>query len=102
MDDKAFGYVTQVKDHEQFLAARRAYDVRVEGETTYMYQRSSSSTAESVNAANKLVRDRTAVDLINAMILLLKWKQSGTLTTRRRLGNGNRLRSLHLMDRSLQ
>ncbi len=37
-----------------------------------MYQRSSSSTAESMNAANKSVRDRTAVDPINAMILLHK------------------------------
>jgi hypothetical protein len=37
-----------------------------------MYQRSSFSTAESINAANKSVRDQTAVDPINALILLLK------------------------------
>ena len=37
-----------------------------------MYQRSSSSTAEAMNAANKAVRDRTAVDPVNAMLLLLK------------------------------
>jgi hypothetical protein len=72
MDDKALGYVTQVKDHQQFPAARVAYGARVEGEMIHMYQRSSSSTAELMNAANKLVRNRTAVDPINAMILLLK------------------------------
>jgi hypothetical protein len=38
----------------------------------YMYQCSSSSTAESMNVASKSVRDRTAVDPITAMILLLK------------------------------
>ncbi len=37
-----------------------------------MYQRSSSLTTESMNAANKSVRDQTAVDSINAMLLLLK------------------------------
>jgi hypothetical protein len=36
-----------------------------------MYQQSSSLTAESMNAANKSVRDCTAVDPINAMLLLL-------------------------------
>jgi hypothetical protein len=72
MDDKALAYVSQVKDHQQFPAARVAYGARVDGETIYMYQRSSSSTAESMNAANKLVRDWTAVDPINALILLLK------------------------------
>ncbi len=71
MDDKALAYVSQVKDHQQFPAARVAYGARVEGGTIYMYQHSSSSTAESMNAANKLVRDRMAVDPIKAMILLL-------------------------------
>jgi hypothetical protein len=37
-----------------------------------MYQRSSSSTVESMNAANKSVRDCTAVDPINAMLPVLK------------------------------
>ncbi len=37
-----------------------------------MYQQSSSLTAEFMNAANKSVRDCTAVDPINAMLLLLK------------------------------
>ena len=72
MDDKALAYVNSIKDYQQYPAARVAHGARFEGETIYMYQRSSSSTAESMNAANKSVRDRTAVDPINAMILLLK------------------------------
>jgi hypothetical protein len=64
MDDKAFAYVSQVKD----------YGTRVDSESIYMYQRASSLTAESMNATNKLVRDRTAVDPINALILLLKFE----------------------------
>ncbi len=65
-------YVNSVKDHQQYPAARVAHGARFEGETIYMYQRSSSSTAESMNTANKSVWDRAAVDLINALILLLK------------------------------
>ncbi len=72
MDDKALAYVNSVNDHQQYPAARVAHGARFEGETIYMYQRSSSSTVESMNAANKLVRDWTAVDPINALILLLK------------------------------
>ena len=37
-----------------------------------MYQRTASSAAESMNRANERVRDRTAVDPINALILLIK------------------------------
>ncbi len=64
MDDKALAYVNNVNDHQQYPAARVAYGARVDSESIYMYQRSSSSTAESMNAANKSVRNRTAVDLI--------------------------------------
>ena len=71
MDDKALRYIGLVNDHQQFPAARVHYGAE-RGETIYMYQQSSSSTAESMNAANKSVRDCTAVDPINAMLLLLK------------------------------
>ncbi len=37
-----------------------------------MYQRSSQSTAESMNYANLAVRKRTAVDPVNSTILLLQ------------------------------
>ena len=71
MDDRALWYIGLVNDHQQFPAARVAYGA-LQGENIYMYQRSSFSTAESMNAANKSVRDCTAVDPINAMLLLLK------------------------------
>ena len=71
MENKALSYIGLVPDHQQFPAARIAYGAS-NGVNVYMYQRSSSSTAEAMNAANKAVRDRTAVDPVNAMILLLK------------------------------
>jgi len=43
-----------------------------QGAEVCMFQRSSASTAESMNAAHKGVRDRTAVDPINSLLLLLK------------------------------
>jgi hypothetical protein len=76
-----------------------------------MYQRSSSSTAESMNAANKPVRDRTAVDPINAMILLLKleakryadnkekaWEWTEVLTTHGQKLSNNAFRSINLWE----
>ncbi len=71
MDDKALRYIGLVNDHQQFPAARVHYGEE-QGETIYMYQQSSSKTAESMNAANKSVRDCTVVDPINAMLLLFK------------------------------
>ena len=71
MDVNALRYIHMVNDHQQFPAARVAYGAAI-GHVIYMYQRSSSSTAESMNAANKSMRSRTAVDPINAIIILLK------------------------------
>ena len=42
------------------------------GENIYMYHCLSSGAVESMNKANSKVRTRTAVDLLNATILLLK------------------------------
>ena len=42
------------------------------GPSVYMYFRSSSGTAESMNKANKEMRAQMAVDLLNACILLIK------------------------------
>ncbi len=64
-------YIGLVNDHQQFPAARVDNGAE-QGETIHMYQQSSSLTAESMNAANKSVRDHTAFDSINAMLLLLK------------------------------
>ena len=42
------------------------------GNDICMYQRTASSSVESMNRANQRVRDRTAVDPINSLILLIK------------------------------
>jgi len=39
-----------------------------------MYQHTASSAVESMNRANERVRDRTAVDPINSLILLIKFE----------------------------
>jgi hypothetical protein len=97
MDDKALRYIGLVNDHQQFPAARVHYGAE-RGETIYMYQQPSSSTAESMNAENKSVRDCTSVDPINSMLLLLKLEPEGFPRTRRRHGVG--MRFLHHMGRS--
>ena len=61
----------EVNDYQQFPAARVTFGLD-QGVEAYMFQRSSASTAESMNAAHKGVRDRTAVDPINSLLLLLK------------------------------
>jgi len=71
IDNKALAYIGLVNDHQQFPAARVEFGAS-QGVEVYMHKRTSSQTAESMNAANKSVRDRTAVDPVNAMILLLK------------------------------
>jgi hypothetical protein len=54
-------------DHEQYPAARCAMET-----PAYMYHRSSSQTVEAMNNANKRMRVRSSVDVLNATILLLK------------------------------
>jgi hypothetical protein len=41
-------------------------------EGIYMYQQSASSAVESMNAVNKEMRARTAVDALNATLLLIR------------------------------
>jgi hypothetical protein len=65
--DKALQYINLVPDHQQFLAARCAM-----GDNICMYQRLSQLTMESMNNSNLAVRERTAVDPVNATILLLQ------------------------------
>jgi hypothetical protein len=69
INDKALRYINLVADHQQFLAARCAM-----GDNICMYQQLSQLTAESMNNANLSVRERTAVDPVNATILLLQLK----------------------------
>ena len=71
MQANALKYLANVNEYQQYPAARVEYG-RTRGVDVYMYTRSSSSTAEAMNAANFAVRARTAVDPVNAIILLLK------------------------------
>jgi hypothetical protein len=71
MDDKALRYLNKVNDHEQYPASRCAM-----GEDIYMYGRSSSSSAEAMNKANSMVRERHAVDCVNAVLLWLKLEKT--------------------------
>jgi hypothetical protein len=67
MTKKDINYLNSLNDESQYPAARCAMDPYV-----YLYFCSSSGTAESMNKANKKMRAQTAVDLLNAGILLIK------------------------------
>jgi len=67
MHKKDLQYLLTVPDVNQYPAARCAMTPG-----TYMYHRTSSAAVESMNAANKEMRAKTAVDPLNACILLLK------------------------------
>ena len=75
-------YLTKIADDKQYAAARCAM-----GDNICMYGRSASSGVESMNRANKLVREKTAIDILNAAVLLLKlegerynmWKEKAWL-----------------------
>jgi hypothetical protein len=57
----------KLTDECQYPAARCAM-----AENICMYSKSASSGVESMNRANAIARQRTAVDVLNAMILLIK------------------------------
>jgi hypothetical protein len=66
MNTKTLNYVNALNDHEQFPGARCS-----QAENIYMYGRTASSSVESMNQANKPARDRTAVDLMQSMKLIV-------------------------------
>jgi hypothetical protein len=89
VNNKALKYLNAVSDTVQYPGAR----VDVDFGHIIIYQRSASSTGESMNQANKAARDKTAVDVICATKLLLSlsakryhekkemaWKWQGHLT----------------------
>jgi hypothetical protein len=97
VSDKALNYLNSMEDVNQYPAARCAM-----GEGIYLYNRTASTSVESMNHANKEVSARTAVDVVNASILLLQleckqfkqhqesaWKRNDYLTP-----HGNKLRDL--------
>ncbi len=63
LQDNALRFIDSMNDYQQFPAARCAM-----GPDICMYQRTASSAVDSMNRANARVRDRTAVDPINALI----------------------------------
>ena len=69
VSQKVFNYVNALNNHEQYPGARCHQH---EGQLIYMYGRTASSSAESMNRANKPARDRTAVDLMQSMKLIVK------------------------------
>jgi hypothetical protein len=68
MSAKNLQYLNSIDDEEQYPRARCA----IGGKGIYMYQRSASSAVESMNAANKEMRACTAVDALNATLLLIR------------------------------
>ncbi len=60
-------YLTKLPDRSQYPAARCAM-----GDNICMFSKSASSGVESMNKVNQLARQRTAVDVLNAVILLIK------------------------------
>jgi hypothetical protein len=60
-------YLTKLDDNRQFAAARCAM-----GDDISMYGRLASSGVESMNRANIIVCEKTAVDILNAAMLVLK------------------------------
>ncbi len=67
VNDKALKYFNAVDDAAQYPGARVAVDYSC----VIMYQRSASLAVESMNRANKVARDRTAVDVVFATKLYL-------------------------------
>ena len=67
MHPSHLNYLRSIDDEQQFPAARCEMSADI-----VMYGRTASSGIESMNRANKNVRGRMAVDVVNAIILLLK------------------------------
>jgi hypothetical protein len=75
-------FLTKIPNEKQFAAARCAMSPDI-----CMYGRSASSGVEAMNRANKLVREKMAINILNAAILLLKlegeryhqWKEKAWL-----------------------
>ncbi len=68
MSAKDLRYLNSINDEERYPRARCA----MKDEGIYMYQQSVSSAVESMDAANKEMRARMAVDALNATLLLTR------------------------------
>jgi len=71
-------YLNSLSDESQYPAARCAKAPGV-----YMYHRTSLAVVESMNAANREMRAKTAVDPLNACILLIRMECKRFISQRR-------------------
>ena len=71
MHPTSLRYLTKLADERQYPAARCNM-----AENICMYSKSASSGVESMNRANAVARQRTAVDVLNVMILVIKLEGS--------------------------
>ena len=60
-------YLFNIAEEMQFPASRCA-----QGNSVCMYGKSESSGVEAMNKANEDIRQKTAVDILNATLILLK------------------------------
>ncbi len=65
-------YLFNIAEELRFPAARYA-----QGDSVYMYGKSSSSGVEAMNRANEDTHQKTAVDILNATLILLKKESTG-------------------------
>ena len=63
-------YLKDIVDERQYPAARCAM-----GHNVYLYDHEASSGVESMNQANKKARERAAVDVVNAIMLLVEMER---------------------------
>ncbi len=68
MSAKDLRYLNSIENEKQYPGARCAMGDK----GIHMYQQSTSSAVESKNAANKEMWARTAVDTLNATLLLIR------------------------------
>jgi hypothetical protein len=64
-------YLFNIADETQFPATGCA-----QGDSVCLYSKTASSGVESMNRANEDIRQRTAVDILNAALILLKKESS--------------------------
>ncbi len=60
-------YLFRISEEMRFPAARCA-----QGDSVCMYGKSASSSVEAMNRANEDIRQKTAVDILKATLILLK------------------------------
>ncbi len=64
-------YLFNIAEEMQFPASRCA-----QGDSVCMYGKSASSGVKAMNKANEEIRQKTAVDILNATLILLKKKST--------------------------